>query len=185
MAETKNKIKVKKEKTGPNPMRALKVEKVTVNIGAGQAGQQLENAKNLLKKLTTRTPMVTTARARNPVFKLRKGDTIGAKVTLRRSAATDFLKRAFDCVGHRLSARSFDKVGNFSFGIREYIDFPGVKYDPTIGMMGFDVCVTVRRMGGARVSTRRRAKTTPRTSYRVGKEESMDFVKGMFNVELT
>ncbi|MFA6035708.1 MAG: 50S ribosomal protein L5 [Candidatus Micrarchaeia archaeon] len=174
----------KKTNTGPNPMRGLKVEKVTINIGAGQAGQVLENAKLLLKKLTGRTPATTVALARNPVFKLRKGDTIGAKVTLRRAPAIEFLKKAFETAGNRLSMRSFDRVGNFSFGIREYIDFPGVKYDPQIGMMGFDVCVTLNRLGGKRVKVRRRAQSKPRNSYAITKEEAMEFVKKMFGVEL-
>ncbi|VVC04285.1 50S ribosomal protein L5 [Candidatus Burarchaeum australiense] len=169
---------------GLNPMQALAVEKVTLNVGVGTSGQELENAKLLLKRLTTRTPATTYARHRNPVFKLRKGDAIGAKVTLRKAPALELLNRAFDCVGRKLSAHSFDKRGNFAFGIREYIDFPGMKYDPQIGMMGFELAVTVKRKGGARVLTRRRGKAQPRNKYSVKKQESMDFVKSMFNVEL-
>jgi len=168
-----------------NPMRGLKVSKVTVSIGVGQSGQPLENAKLLLRKLTGRTPATTVARSRNPVFKLRKGDPIGAKVTLRRAPAVEFLKKAFECVGNRLPSRAFDKTGNFSLGIREYIDFPGVKYDPQIGMMGFDVCVTLQRAGGARVKARRRGNAEPRRSYAVRREEAMEFVSRMFGVELT
>ncbi|RLG18177.1 50S ribosomal protein L5 [Candidatus Micrarchaeota archaeon] len=167
-----------------NPMRDLTIDKVTLNVGVGASGQQLENAKMLLKRLTNRTPTTTHSRSRNPVFRLKKGEAIGTKVTLRDSDASEFLSRAFDSVGHRLSSRAFDRNGNFSFGIREYIDFPGIKYDPQIGMMGFDVCVTLKRKGGARVARRRRANAKPRKSYRIAKQEAMDYIKNAFNVEL-
>ena len=167
-----------------NSMRELAVDKVTLNVGVGASGQPLENAKMLLKRLTNRVPATTYARSRNPVFRLRKGDAIGTKITIRKAPALEFLGKAFDSVGHRLSSRSFDRNGNFSFGIREYIDFPGIKYDPQIGMLGFDVCVTLKRRGGARVLKRRRANARPRKSYSIGKQEAMEFVKGKFNVEL-
>jgi len=174
----------KNANAGQNAMRGLTVEKITLNMGVGGSGQPLENAKALLKRLTGRTPLTTYARDRNPVFKLRKGDAIGAKVTMRRAPALELLKKAFDCLGHKLSARSFDRRGNFAFGIREYIDFPGIKYDPQIGMMGFEIAVTMKRKGGARVLTRRRGRTRPRKSYAVTKAEAIEFVKNMFNVEI-
>jgi len=169
---------------GLNPMRELTVDKVTLNVGVGAPGQELENAKLLLKQLTNRQAATTYARTRNPVFRLKKGDAIGMMVTLRKAPAVEFLKRALDCVGHRLSARSFDRRGNFAFGIREYIDFPGMKYDPQIGMMGFDVCVGLKRKGGLRVMKRKRARAKPRKSYSITQQEAQEFIKNMFNVEL-
>ncbi|MDO8339372.1 MAG: 50S ribosomal protein L5 [Candidatus Burarchaeum sp.] len=174
----------KNANAGQNAMRGLAVEKLTLNIGVGGSGQPLENAKSLLKKITGRIPATTYARDRNPVFKLRKGDAIGAKVTLRRAPAVELLKRGLECIGRRLSSRSFDRRGNFAFGIREYIDFPGIKYDPQIGMMGFEIAVTMKRKGGERVLARRRGRVRPRRSYAVTKEESIEFVKNMFNVEV-
>jgi len=167
-----------------NKMRELRVEKLTVNIGVGQAGPQLENAKSLLTRLTGRVPIATTARARNPVFKIRKGDAIGAKVTLRGRSALEFLERAFDCIDRRLPASSFDRSGNFSFGVKEYIDFPGMKYDPKLGMLGFDVCITLARPG-MRVQARRRARGSIGSSHRITREEAMEYVKRAFKVELT
>ena len=174
----------KKVDVAENAMRGLAVEKITLNMGLGGSGQPLENAKLLLKKITGGTPLTTYARDRNPVFKLRKGDAIGAKVTLRRAPAVELLKRGLDCIGRRLSSRSFDRRGNFAFGIREYIDFPGIKYDPQIGMMGFEIAVTMKRKGGARVLVRRRGRVRPRRSYAVTKAEAIEFVKNMFNVEV-
>ncbi len=174
----------KNASAGQNALRGLAVEKITLNMGVGGSGQPLENAKLLLKKLTGRTPLTTYAHDRNPVFKLRKGDAIGAKVTMRRAPAVEFLKRGLDCIGRRLSSRSFDRCGNFAFGIREYIDFPGMKYDPQIGMMGFEIAVTMKRKGGERGTVRRRGRVRPRRSYALTKAESIEFVKNMFNVEV-
>ncbi|MCX6777430.1 MAG: 50S ribosomal protein L5 [Candidatus Micrarchaeota archaeon] len=165
-------------------LRNIIIEKVTVNIGVGKEGPVLENAKVLLNRLTGRTPVPTAARVRNPIFKIKKGDMIGAKVTLRKSAAPEFLKKALDAVESRLKETSFDKRGNFSFGVREYIDFPGVKYDPKLGMFGFDVCVTLARPGG-RISKRRRASAKPGKGHAIPREESIEFVKKTFGAEVS
>ncbi len=165
-----------------NPMREILVEKVTLNIGTGESGQKLENAKTLLGLISNREPVATCAKVRNPVFKIKKGDKIGAKVTLRGKAAKDVLERALKAVENTLQERSFDANGNFSFGVKEYIDFPGVKYDPKIGIIGFDVCVTLRRRG-ARVATRRRAKGRVGKAHKLTRDEGIAFVKGM-NVKI-
>ena len=161
-----------------NAMKEITVQKVTLNIGAGEAGQKLENAKALLGMVSGRKPAVTTAKIRNPLFKIKKGDPIGAKVTLRGKEAKGLLERAFKAVDYTLPGRSFDANGNFSFGIKEYIDFPGVKYDPKIGIIGFDVCVTLARRGG-RTARRRRARSRIGKKHRVTKEEGVAFVQGM------
>ncbi len=77
-----------------------------------------------------RKPVETHARRRDPVFKLRKGLPIGTKVTLRGDEAKAFLEKAFTAKRRVLKQSNFDKQGNFAFGVHEYIDFPGAKYDP-------------------------------------------------------
>ncbi len=166
-----------------NPMRDVVLEKVTANIGVGASGQPLENAKVLLERLTSRKPAQTIARLRNPVFKVRKGDAIGAKVTLRGKAAADFLKRALDAVDSKVSERSFDRRGNFSFGIREYIDFPGIKYDPKLGIIGFDVCVTLARRG-FRVARRKRMRSRVGKSHLLSKEEGLSYAREKLGVQI-
>ncbi|MFH1470709.1 MAG: 50S ribosomal protein L5 [Candidatus Micrarchaeota archaeon] len=161
-----------------NAMKEIIIEKVTLNIGSGEAGQKLENAKTLLEVMTNRNPIVTTAKVRNPVFKIKKGDPIGAKVTIRGKAAKEILERALKAVEHTLKERSFDENGNFSFGVKEYIDFPGVKYDPKIGIIGFDVCVTLRRRG-ARVSSRRHAKGRVGKKHKLTRDDGIAFAKGL------
>jgi large subunit ribosomal protein L5 len=162
-------------------MREIRIEKVTVSMGVGEAGEKLENAKTLLNRLTGKKAIETTARLRNPVFKIKKGDTIGAKITLRKKVAEEFLKKAIDAVDGKLKSNSFDREGNFSFGIKEYIDFPGAKYDPKIGILGFDVCTTLRRKGG-RVSLRRRRMAKVGRKHRITVNEAQEFLKEKFGV---
>ena len=167
-----------------NPMRDVLIEKVTVNIGMGKSGEALENARTLIKKLTGKTAVTTYAKVRNPTFKIRKGDPIGAKTTLRKKGAEEFLKKALVAIDANIPRRSFDREGNFAFGIKEYIDFPGAKYDPKIGILGFDVCVTLSRKG-ARIMERKRAKAKIGRKHRITREEGITFAKEKFGVQLT
>ncbi len=164
-------------------MREIIIEKVTVNIGVGSPGERLEHAKELIRRLTGRTPVETQAKRREPVFKLRKGLPIGAKVTLRRAAAREFLEKALSARRRTVSERNFDNSGNFGFGIPEYIDFPGAKYDPAMGMFGFDVAVTLTRKG-RRVATRKLFRSRVGHSHRVTREEAMDFAKSSLNIKI-
>jgi large subunit ribosomal protein L5 len=166
-----------------NKMKEAMIDKVTLNIGVGKAGQELENAKALLERLSGAKAVPTHAKVRNPVFRIKKGDIIGTKTTLRGAQATDFLKKALKVKDFALPARSFDKEGNFSFGVPEYIEFPGAKYDPKIGMLGFDVCVTLRRRG-FRVARRRRAKAKLGRTHRLTKQDGMEFAKAALSLRV-
>lgn len=164
-------------------MQEILIEKVTLNIGAGEGGQKLENAKILLEKISNRKPIKTLSKTRNPVFHIKKGDPIGVKVTLRGKLAEEILKKSLKAVENKLSKKSVDKFGNFSFGVKEYIDYPGIKYDPTIGIIGFDVCVTLRRKG-TRVEKRRVRKTKIGKKHKIKKEESINFITEKFNIKV-
>ncbi|MCX8197157.1 MAG: 50S ribosomal protein L5 [Candidatus Micrarchaeota archaeon] len=164
-----------------NQMKEILIDKVTLNIGVGKGGQELENAKILLERLTGAKAVPTKAKVRNPVFRIKKGDPIGTKTTLRGQKAIEFLKKALKAKSFTLSSRCFDKEGNFSFGIAEYIDFPGAKYDPQIGILGFDVCVTLRRKG-FRVAKRKRASSKIGKAHRITKQEGIEFAKKMLGV---
>ena len=166
-----------------NPNREVKIDKVTINIGVGQPGEELENAKKLLERITGRTPIETLAKERNPTFKIRKGLPIGAKVTLRGKEAEELLERAFKAKKHKISKKSIDKNGNFSIGFKQYIDLPGVKYDPRIGMLGFDVCVTLKR-NGYRVKNRMLLRTKVGKRHRITAQDTIQFLKQKFNVEV-
>jgi large subunit ribosomal protein L5 len=166
-----------------NSMREIVVDKVTLNIGIGKAGQELENAKTLLERLSGSKAVPTHAKVRNPVFHIKKGDIIGTKTTLRGPAAIDFVKKALKVKDFALSSRSFDREGNFSFGVPEYIEFPGAKYDPKIGMLGFDVCVTLRRRG-FRVAKRRRAQSRLGRHHRLTKQDGIDFASSALSIKV-
>ncbi|MFH0950624.1 MAG: 50S ribosomal protein L5 [Candidatus Micrarchaeota archaeon] len=165
-------------------MREILIEKVTVNIGVGQPGDRLEQAKSLLERLADgRKPVETHARRRDPVFKLRKGLPIGTKVTLRGADAKSFLEKALIAKRKVLKGSNFDKQGNFAFGVHEYIDFPGAKYDPTIAMFGFDICVSLSRRG-RRVALRKLKCASVGKSHRITREEAMEFAKERFSVRI-
>ena len=165
-------------------MQKTLLEKVTVNIGVGSGGEALENARTLVQQLTNKTPTLTGARARNPSFGVRKGDEIGVKATLRGQAAKEFLKKALDALDNELPAKNFDALGNVSFGIKEDIDVPGVKYDPKIGIIGFVVCVTLCKPGG-RVAKRRIASRRLTRKQRVTVQEAKNFLQQEFGVNVT
>ena len=161
----------------------IRIDKVTLNCGVGAPGQELENARTLLERISGHKAVYTQAKSRNPTFKIRKGDNIGCKVTLRGKESEELLKKALDVPDHQISEKSFDDCGNVAFGIKEYIDFPGIKYDPKIGMMGFDVCITLVK-AGVRVQRRKiQPRKLPR-KQRVGKKEAQEFMAKNFSVQV-
>jgi large subunit ribosomal protein L5 len=161
----------------------IRIDKVTLNCGVGESGQKLENARALLERITGHKAVYTQAKSRNPTFKIRKGDNIGCKVTLRGKEASDLLVKALDVPDHQISERSFDECGNVGFGIKEYIDFPGIKYDPKIGMMGFDVCITLVK-AGVRVQRRKIMPRKLPRKQRVAKKEAQEFLSRIFSVKI-
>ncbi len=162
-------------------MRKIRIEKVVLNIGIGESGEKLEKAKNLLEQLTGKKAILTKTKRRT-TFGVSKGREIGTKVTLRKDEATEILKRLLATKDNKLSPRCFDKNGNFSFGIHEHIDIPGVKYDPKIGILGMDVCVTLERPG-FRVKKKRISKPVGK-KHRISKEEAMEFIKKNFGITI-
>ena len=164
-------VQVKKE----NPMRRIKIAKVTVNIGLGESGERLEKAYHLLEELTGAKPVYTRARKSIKEFGIRRGQLIGVKVTLRGQKAIDFLKRVLQAVGYRLKADSFDDYGNVSFGIAEHVIIPGTKYDPEVGVFGMDIAITLERPG-YRVARRKRKTARIPRRHRVTKEEAIKFL---------
>jgi large subunit ribosomal protein L5 len=160
-----------------------KIEKVVVNISVGKSGEPLEKATKVLKEITGQTPCKRKAKESVRDFNIRKGESIACIVTLRKAKAIEFLNKVLPVVDKKLSGRSFDKQGNFSFGIKEHIELPGVKYDPDVGIFGMDVCVSVIRPG-YRVKTRRRGKSKLGAKHVLTPEESLVFAKEALGVEI-
>jgi large subunit ribosomal protein L5 len=141
-------------KSKKNPMRELRLEKVVVNIGIGDNENMYPNAKALLQKLTGKEAVPTHSKRREPELKIRKGQVIGAMVTLRGNDAKDMLKRALDANNNTVKESAVAN-NSLNFGVNEYIYFSGVKYDPKIGMLGLNVNAAFGRRG-KRVELRRR-----------------------------
>jgi len=166
-----------------NPSRNIKINKVTLNIGAGKDQVKLDKGIKLLKSITNVSPVKTVTSKRIPGWGLRPGLPIGCKVTLRRKSAVDVLKRLIQAKDNNLRESQFDNNGNIAFGIEEYIDIPEVKYDPEIGIIGLEVCITLER-NGFRIKRRRIAKKKIPKSHIITKQEAIDFMKKKFNIEL-
>jgi large subunit ribosomal protein L5 len=164
-------------------MRDLVIGKVVVNITVGESGEPLNRAMTILENLTDQKPVMRRAKQTIRTWGIRKNEPIACMVTLRRERAEALLKRTFPAVGNRINPRSFDRQGNFAFGIREHIDIPGQRYDPNLGIIGMDIMATVERPG-YRVARRRRAKSRMSQSHRVTRDESIEFIKRSFGVEV-
>ena len=163
-------------------MKEIKIEKLTLNIGVGEAGDKLEHAFNLMKRITNRKPVKTYAKKRVPNWNIRPGLPIGVKVTIRGKEAEELLKRLLQAVD-KIKMSQFDENGNLSFGIKEYIHIPGVKYDPNIGIYGMDVCVTLERPG-YRIKRRRYLNRKVGKKHKITKEEAAKFFEDKFGVKV-
>ncbi len=166
-----------------NPMKEIRVEKITLNIGCGTDQNKLDKALLLLKTITNAKPVKTFAKKRIPEFGLRPGLPIGAKVTLRKDKAEKLLVALLEAKDKILKSNSFDDNGNVSFGIEEYIDIHGVKYNPEIGIMGLEVCITLERRG-FRIRKRKKMKRKISKSHKITKEEAIEFMKKKFSVKV-
>ena len=132
-------------------MEVPKIEKITLNIGLGEAvgdKKVIEKAVNDLTLISGQKPIVTLARKSIAAFKIRDGWPIGVKVTLRRKKMYEFLDRLVNVAIPRirdfrgLNARSFDGQGNYTMGVKEQIIFPEIDYDKIDALRGMDICIT-------------------------------------------
>jgi len=133
-----------------NIMQVPRLEKIVVNAGVGRATQQaslLEGAQRDLEAITGQKPVVTRAKKSIASFKLREGQSIGAKVTLRGDRAWEFFDRLLSLAIPRirdfrgLSPMSFDGRGNYTFGINDQLIFPEIDYDKIDAPRGFDITI--------------------------------------------
>ncbi|MCI5839932.1 MAG: 50S ribosomal protein L5 [Peptoniphilaceae bacterium] len=133
-----------------NIMQVPKLVKISVNVGLGEAKDNknlLESAKNELALITGQAPVETIAKKSVSNFKLREGQAIGAKVTLRGKKMYDFLDKLVSISLPRvrdfrgISANSFDGRGNYSLGIKEQLIFPEINYDDVEFIHGMDISI--------------------------------------------
>ena len=134
-----------------NVMEVPKIEKITLNMGVGEATQdkkKVTSAAEEMELIAGQKPVITKAKKSIAQFKLREGMPIGAKVTLRRERMYEFLDRLINIALPRvrdfrgLNPKSFDGRGNYAFGIKEQIIFPEISYDRVDKVRGMDIIVT-------------------------------------------
>ncbi|PZP62770.1 MAG: 50S ribosomal protein L5 [Azospira oryzae] len=132
-------------------MQVPRIEKITLNMGVGEAvadKKVLENAVADLEKIAGQKPVVTKARKSIAGFKIRAGFPIGCMVTLRRARMYEFLDRLISIAIPRIrdfrgiSPRAFDGRGNFSMGVKEQIIFPEIEYDKIDALRGMNITIT-------------------------------------------
>lgn len=141
-----------KEKLGlENIMEVPRLEKITLNMGVGEAVNDkkvMENAVRDLSLIAGQKPVITKSKKSIAGFKIRDGWPIGCKVTLRREQMYEFLDRLINVSLPRtrdfrgLSAKSFDGRGNYSFGVKEHIIFPEIDFEKTDAIRGLDITFT-------------------------------------------
>lgn len=135
----------------PNVMAVPKLEKISLNIGLGEATQNaklLDGAVNELAQISGQKPVVTKARKSIAAFKLREGMSIGCVVTLRGDRMYEFLDRLVNVTLARLrdfrgvSTKSFDGRGNYTLGLKDQLIFPEIDYNKVEKTKGMNVCIT-------------------------------------------
>lgn len=164
-------------------MRKISLEKVVLNMGVGRSGDAIEAAKKALDTISGRKSCARNAKEAQRDFGVRRGEPIGVAVTIRGDEAVTLAKRLFEAKGNEVKERSFDEFGNFSFGIREHIDIPGVKYDPDIGILGLDVAMALTRPG-YNIRKRSRHKAKVGKSHRITSQEAKEFISREYGVEM-
>jgi large subunit ribosomal protein L5 len=158
-----------------NPMQEIKIEKVVLSIGG--TADYLAKGFRLLEMLTNKKPAKMRSKRRIPTLGVRPGLEIGAVVTIRENPE-EILKKMLITVDNVLKKKQVSE-NNFSFGIKEYIEIPGVEYQRDIGIMGFDVTVVFKN-AGRRVKLKKIKKGKVPKRQIIPKEEIIKFMENKF-----
>jgi len=166
-----------------SPMKKITLEKVVLNMGLGKSGDIIVVAKKALDHISGKKSSAREAKETQREWGVRKGEPIGVAVTVRGQDARDLLKRLLDAKANQINGKSFDNFGNFSFGIKEHIDIPGVKYDPQVGILGLGVSVTLTRPGYG-IRRRSKHKASVGKSHTIKSQEAKDYLVKEFGVTI-
>ena len=164
-----------------NPMKQIRIEKVTLNVGAGTDQELLKRGMKLLQNIAGIEPVKTISDKRIPGWGVRPGLPLGCKITLRGQQAEEVLRKVLKGKENKLKKSSFDDRGNVAFGIHEYIDVPDLNYDASIGIIGFQTCTTLTRPG-MRVKYRKNERRKIGKSHLISQQDSIEFFNQKFGV---
>ncbi len=161
-----------------NVMRNIKIEKIVLSVGG--TGEYLEKGYKLLGILTNKKPTKTKSRKRIPALGVRPGLETGCVVTLRKDYE-ELLKKLLISIDNVLKKKQISE-NNFSFGIKEYIEIPGMEYYRDIGIMGFDVTIVFKR-AGRRVRLKKIKKGKIPKRQVITREEIIKFMEDHFQTQ--
>ena len=185
----------------PNLMKELglkniysvpELKKIVINMGLGidaNDKKKLEAAVEDLKKISGQMPIVTKTKKAIANFKTKENMPIGCKVTLRKKRMYEFVDRLINIALPRtkdfsgLSEKNFDGLGNYTFGIKEHIDIPGIKYDPKIGILGLEVSIALAR-SGFNIKLRSQQKSKVGKNHKISKDDTIKFLTENFGVQV-
>jgi len=164
-----------------NVMRTPYIAKVVLSAGA--TGTDLDKAHKLLNIITNRKPQINTAgpRQRIPAFGVKPNMPLGTNVTVRGKEGRELLRRLLTAIDNTLKKKQVSE-NHFSFGIREYIDIPGMEYIREIGIRGFNVTVAFERKG-VRVKHKKAKRGHLPARQHVHKEEIIQYMEGAFQTQ--
>ncbi|MFW5746556.1 MAG: 50S ribosomal protein L5 [Nanoarchaeota archaeon] len=182
-AQEKKEAGSKASDNSQNPMRTVRISKLTLHIGAGTDHAMMDKGVELLEMITGIAPVKTRAVKRIPTWGLRPGLPIGCKITLRGKKASEVLERLLKARDDLLPESCFDNNGNISFGIKEYIDIPGVEYNQKIGIIGLQVSVTLERPG-YRIQRRHLRTRKIHHNHKVTKEDAISFARESLKIQV-
>ena len=166
-----------------NSMKKIFLSKVVLNMGVGKSGEPIEIGKKTLSQITGKKPNTRNAKKSQRDWGVRKGEPIGVAVTVRDNDAIELLKRLLVTKDNKINGRSIDNEGNLSFGIKEHIDIPGIKYDPKIGILGLEVSVSLAR-SGFNIKVRSQQKSKIGKKHRISKDDTIKFLTENFGVQV-
>ena len=162
-------------------MKKITLEKIVLNMGVGKSGDAIDTAKKALDQISGKKSCSRNAKETQRDWGIRKGEPIGAAVTVRGDDAKVLLKRLLEAKGNIVKGKSFDNFGNYSFGINEHIDIPDVKYEPQIGILGLGISITLTRPGYS-IRKRSKHKASVGKTHVITNQEAKDYLVKEFGV---
>ena len=166
-----------------NLMKKISLGKVVLNMGIGKSGEPIEIGKKTLVQITGKKPNPRNAKKSQRDWGIRKGEPIGVAVTVRGNDAKELLKKLLMAKDNQINKNAFVNEGNVSFGIKEHIDIPGIKYDPKIGILGLEVSISLTRPGFS-IKFRSIHKAKVGKNHRITKNDAVKFLTEEFGVKI-